>query len=120
MLVKLGGDRISNQKFAQFLKFKVDKKSEMETLVELTELIDLDCDQFITEQDLQTCVSNLQTSSFWSGKQSVKLTASKASEIIQQIHQAIGKNKTSFRAVFDSFDTNKDNMVSLAEFKRGI
>lgn len=48
------------------------------------------------------------------------MPAVKASEIMQQIHKAMSKSKISFRALFDSFDTNKDNMVSLVEFKRGM
>jgi hypothetical protein len=32
----------------------------------------------------------------------------------------MGRKKISFRDLFDSFDTDHDNMVSLAEFSRGL
>eukprot|EP00352_Strombidinopsis_acuminata_P000755 CAMPEP_0176339896 /NCGR_PEP_ID=MMETSP0126-20121128/1127_1 /TAXON_ID=141414 ORGANISM="Strombidinopsis acuminatum, Strain SPMC142" /NCGR_SAMPLE_ID=MMETSP0126 /ASSEMBLY_ACC=CAM_ASM_000229 /LENGTH=179 /DNA_ID=CAMNT_0017683753 /DNA_START=1701 /DNA_END=2240 /DNA_ORIENTATION=- len=51
---------------------------------------------------------------------SVKITREKSLEICKQIREALALKKMSFRGTFEKFDTNKDNMVSYAEFSRGL
>lgn len=41
-------------------------------------------------------------------------------EICKQIREALALKKMSFRGTFEKFDTNRDNMVSYAEFSRGL
>ena len=53
------------QRFAEFLKQKVDKKSDLEHLYRITQMIDIDHDGMISELDLSTCLKNLSNSLFW-------------------------------------------------------
>ena len=41
-------------------------------------------------------------------------------ELIEKINEEMGNKKISYRDLFDRFDTDHDNMVSLAEFTLGI
>jgi Ca2+-binding EF-hand superfamily protein len=41
-------------------------------------------------------------------------------ELIEKINEEMGKKKISYRDLFDKFDTDHDNMVSLAEFTLGV
>jgi Ca2+-binding EF-hand superfamily protein len=41
-------------------------------------------------------------------------------ELIEKINEEMGNKKISYRDLFDKFDTDHDNMVSLAEFTLGI
>lgn len=41
-------------------------------------------------------------------------------ELIEKINEEMGNKKISYRDLFDNFDTDRDNMVSLAEFTLGI
>jgi Ca2+-binding EF-hand superfamily protein len=41
-------------------------------------------------------------------------------ELIEKINDEMGKKKISYRDLFDKFDTDNDNMVSLAEFTLGL
>jgi len=50
----------------------------------------------------------------------VQLSAEKAAIVIQQIIDEMARRKISFRSLFDLFDTDGDNMVSLVEFQRGL
>lgn len=53
------------QAFAKFLKQKVDKKTELFKLLNLSNLIDIDKDGRISELDLSTCLKNLNNAAFW-------------------------------------------------------
>ena len=41
-------------------------------------------------------------------------------ELIEKINEEMGNKKISYRDLFDKFDTDRDNRVSLAEFTLGI
>lgn len=84
-------------------------------------MIDVDKDNRISELDINTCIKNLTNGVFWTrrtadDKAKLCFNQDKATEVVTQIHLAMGKQKVSFRALFDYFDTDNDNMVSLAEF----
>jgi Ca2+-binding EF-hand superfamily protein len=49
-----------------------------------------------------------------------KLSRDRLIELIEKINDEMGKNKISYRDLFDKFDTDHDNMVSLAEFTNGV
>jgi hypothetical protein len=51
--------------FATFLKQKIDKKRSEEELHKYAHFIDIDKDGFISEIDLQICIDNLNTPSFF-------------------------------------------------------
>lgn len=40
--------------------------------------------------------------------------------MIDKITEVMGKNKISYKVLFDNLDADHDNMVSLAEFTRGL
>lgn len=73
LLRKIGGSSseqtsvptISVQKFAEFLKQKVDKKSDLEHLLRMSRMIDIDKDNIVSELDITTCLKNLKNSAFW-------------------------------------------------------
>lgn len=73
LLRKIGGSSseqtsvptISVQKFAEFLKQKVDKKSDLEHLLRMSRMIDIDKDSIVSELDITTCLKNLKNSAFW-------------------------------------------------------
>lgn len=53
------------KEFAEFLKAKVDKRADLQTLLPLAAKIDVDRDQFVTEVDIETCIKNLNNAAFW-------------------------------------------------------
>lgn len=57
--------KITTNRFAEFLKVKVDKKNDIETLKKLAAMIDIDQDNTITEHDVSTCIKNLNNLAFW-------------------------------------------------------
>ena len=63
--IALNSGGITVQKFAEFLKQKVDKKTELQHLLKLTERIDVDNDGKVCETDIITCIKNLPNSAFW-------------------------------------------------------
>lgn len=60
-------DGISVEKFADFLKQKVEKARSLEELQSITHLIDIDKDGHICENDLSTCLKNLESDIFFKG-----------------------------------------------------
>lgn len=48
------------------------------------------------------------------------MAVERVDQVIEQITKQMGLKKVSYHALFGMIDTNKDNMVSLAEFKRGL
>ena len=128
---------VSVLEFANFMKQKVDKKRDESELLTYTTRIDVDKDGFVSETDIITCIKNLSNTAFWRNNgaalakstfntqikhfpQSSTLTKDKALEVIKQINEGLGKKKITYRDCFDLFDTDKDNMVSYAEFSRGL
>ena len=133
--ISQGGDAISVSKFADFLKQKVDKKAELVVLQKLAARTDVDNDGRVCVTDISTCIKNLSNDVFWKTKKSnenknrtvtnfvpveQKLSRDRLIELIEKINDEMGKNKISYRDLFDKFDTDHDNMVSLAEFTNGV
>ena len=58
-------DGISNEKFANFLKEKIEKTKTKQELENITKLIDVDKDGFICSNDLYTCIKNLDSEAFY-------------------------------------------------------
>ena len=48
------------------------------------------------------------------------MTKEKALVICKQIREALAVKRMQYRDAFDKFDLDKDNMVSFAEFNRGL
>jgi Ca2+-binding EF-hand superfamily protein len=123
--------------FTAFLKQKVEKKREIGELKRFTEMIDIDKDGYISEPDLGSCIKNLSNTAFFrnNGEALIKSTfnastkaypkASRVSKakmdiVLEQIRAGMIEKQIAYRTAFDSFDTNKDNMVSYAEFAAGV
>ena len=51
--------KVENQAFAAFLKQKIDKKRDEYSISIYVNQMDVDKDGFITEDDLNTCIKNL-------------------------------------------------------------
>lgn len=61
--------------FTKFLKLKVDKRRDEAELREISKMIDVDKDEYISDNDIQTCISNLNNSAFWkNGGESMKIS----------------------------------------------
>jgi Ca2+-binding EF-hand superfamily protein len=56
---------MSITKFAEFLAAKVDKRKKFEDILIMSNQMDLDKDGIISEQDLKTCLTNLNSQSFF-------------------------------------------------------
>ena len=52
-------------KFTEFMKAKVEKKRELEELHGFAQLMDIDKDGVIGEEDLKTCLQNINSSAFF-------------------------------------------------------
>jgi len=57
--------KVENQAFAAFLKQKVDKKRDEYSISMYVNQMDVDKDGFITEDDLNTCIKNLNNQQFF-------------------------------------------------------
>lgn len=56
---------VSLENFASFLKHKVDKKRSKEQLRQFAYFLDVDKDGYVSEIDLQTCLNNLNSETFF-------------------------------------------------------
>lgn len=68
LLKRLGGGesrQISVNTFTEFLKAKVDKKRDQVELHQYAQLIDVDKDGIVGEQDIKTCLRNINSSAFF-------------------------------------------------------
>ena len=99
--------------------------------------MDVDKDGFVSAADIDTCIKNLPNSAFWKNggaaltqstfNTSTKffpvnahLSSEKIIQVIGQINDGLGRQRITYRDCFDKCDTDKDNMVSCAEFSRGL
>lgn len=95
--------------------------------------MDVDKDGLVSEIDLQTCLKNLNSDTFFknsgealtrSGFSSAKkffpttekLSEERAAEVAKQIRTALIDKKIANREAFNRFDENKDGFLSLSEF----
>jgi len=51
--------------FSEFLKAKIDKKRSQAELARYAHYMDIDKDGFVSEIDIQTCIDNLQSDTFF-------------------------------------------------------
>jgi Ca2+-binding EF-hand superfamily protein len=51
--------------FAQFLKSKIDKKRSSGELKQYASYLDVDKDGYVSDIDLQTCLNNLHSNTFF-------------------------------------------------------
>ncbi len=58
-------DQVTIEQFAQFLRAKIDKKRDIASLRNYAHYMDIDKDGFISEIDLQTCLTNLNSDAFF-------------------------------------------------------
>lgn len=56
---------VSVSVFGQFLKSKIDKKRSLGELKQYAHYMDIDKDGFISDIDLQTCLNNLNSNTFF-------------------------------------------------------
>ena len=123
--------------FADFLKQKIDKKRNPNDLHKFANFMDIDKDGFISEIDLQTCLSNLNSNAFFkNGGEALAVssfssqrkffpsnqnfTPERALEIAKQIKAAMIVAKISYREAFNRFDSNGNGFISFSEFSQGI
>ena len=131
------GMGIPNDGFAAFLKQKVEKKRDIVELRHYTKMIDINKDSYISAPDLAACINNLNNAAFWRNQgeavatstfgnktqpfpKTANLSIEKTKIVLKQIKDALQLKQLSFQSAFNSFDTNKDNMVSFSEFQAGI
>lgn len=117
-------------KFARFLKEKVEKHKDFENLLSYTKLMDIDKDGRICKDDLMTCLLNINSDQFFkNGGQNLKHSQFNAEnkfymipehrlrlekddpkllEIKRQIQSMMKSEKLSYRGLFNRFDTDGD------------
>jgi len=49
-----------------------------------------------------------------------KLSKQQLEDLIDKINEAMNSKQISYKKLFENFDVNNDQMVSLAEFVRGL
>lgn len=132
-------DGVTTEKFAEFLKQKVEKSRSLEELQSMAVLMDIDKDGYICENDLGTCIKHLDSDSFFKegGKALQKpqfnakdkffsidikdqIKDEKLIEVCGQIRKAIDSRGYSHDLIFSGFDSDKDGMLTITEFSRGI
>lgn len=70
-----GRNGVPVAKFARFLKEKIDKNKDLENLLSYARLMDVDKDDRICKDDLQTCLCNIGSDQFFkNGGQNLKHT----------------------------------------------
>ena len=99
--------------------------------------MDIDKDGYISEIDLQTCINNLGSETFFKNNGSAlasstfssakkffpveaKLSHERAAELFKQIRTALINKRIAYRAAFNKFDENKDGFLSFSEFSKGL
>lgn len=123
--------------FAKFLKQKVDKKRDLKQLSKFVALIDIDKDGQVSGEDVEACIRNLHNTCFWQNEGAALakstfnsktqffprrnyLSEDKIGEVLKQINEEMYRKQITYGECFDICDSNKDNMVSYAEFSRGL
>ena len=117
--------KVSVEKFAEFLKLKVEKKKDQVELFGYAQLIDVDKDGYISEEDLKTCLSNLHSATFYQNNgcalsssqfnshykffpTSMKndLSSDKIFQVCLQIRKAMISKKVSPESLFKKIDSS--------------
>lgn len=76
------------EKFARFLKEKIEKHKDMDNLVTYTKMMDVDKDGRICKDDLETCLANVGSDQFFkNGGQNLKHTQFNAQNKFYSIPQ---------------------------------
>ncbi|MFS8160613.1 MAG: hypothetical protein ACMG6E_10510 [Candidatus Roizmanbacteria bacterium] len=119
------------------MRAKIDKKRDITSLRNYAHCIDIDKDGFVSEIDLQTCLTNLNSDAFFRNNGEAlasstfssaqkfypskkNLSEERAVEIAKQIRTALINKKIAYKEAFNRFDVNKDGFLSFAEFAQGI
>lgn len=115
-----GGEAsMSITKFAEFLAAKVDKRKKFEDLLIISSQMDLDNDGIVSEQDLKTCLTNLNSQSFFENV-SHEISDEKVLSVLQTIRNKMQYKKMTCKNLFDKCDTEKDGMINLSQFIVGV
>mmetsp|Transcript_23065 Transcript_23065/g.22459 ORF Transcript_23065/g.22459 Transcript_23065/m.22459 type:complete len:459 (+) Transcript_23065:1720-3096(+) len=131
-------EAVSVEVFAAFLKNKIDKKRDLHALRQYANFMDVDKDGYISEIDLETCLSNLNSEAFFKNNgealrsstfesskkfypsQKGALPLDRANELAKQIRTALINKKIAYKEAFNRFDKNKDGFLSFSEFTQGL
>jgi len=133
---------VALDKFAQFLKDKIEKGKDLANLESYARLMDIDKDGRITPEDLQTCLCNIDSDQFFkNGGQNLKQTQFNAEnkyftipvkklgidrsdpkilEIRKQLAAALKEQGKTLVKIFGDFDSDGDGMLNFGEFSQGI
>lgn len=136
-----GGDSrlVPLDKFAEFLKAKVEKKRDKVELFDYALMLDIDKDGNIGEEDLKTCLRNIHSSSFFSNdglaltssqfnaphkfyptSMTGEFTDAKLLDLCKQIREKMVFNKVSYQKIFKLADADKMGLINLAQFSKGM
>ena len=111
----------------------------MNDLMGYANLMDIDKDGYINEQDLQTCLANVHSTSFFeNGAISLKtstfnnkhsfypttlkndITSTKVVSVCAHIRAGMQTKKVAYQRLFRLCDTEKVQMINLAQFSQGV
>jgi len=106
-------------KFAEFLVAKVDKRKPFEDLLILSNQMDIDRDGMISELDLKTCLTNLNSRTFFSNVSS-EIPDDKVLSVLQTIRDKMRYKKMKCVDLFAKCDTDKVGMINLGQFMVGV
>ena len=98
-------------KFAEFLVAKVDKRKPFEDLLILSNQMDIDKDGMISELDLKTCLTNLNSRTFFANVSS-EIPDDKVLSVLETIREKMRYKKMKCVDLFTKCDTDKVGMIN--------
>ncbi|OMJ86438.1 hypothetical protein SteCoe_12017 [Stentor coeruleus] len=121
-LLKKLGTRVSVDKFADFLRKKVQKKFSQELLDDVAEKFDVNKDGFVDMNDIisilnSKCYLDLATGNTYPTR---PLTPNKAKDLIKDIRHALVQQKVNYYDAFQTFDTENLGVLSAKQFSEGL
>ena len=105
--------------FAEFLVAKVDKRKPFEDLLILANQMDIDRDGMISEQDLKSCLTNLNSQTFFKNV-STEIPGEKVLSVLETIREKMRYKKMKCVDLFNKCDTDKVGMINLGQFMVGV
>ena len=104
---------------------KVIKATSHADALKLVALMDIDKDGFISKEDLQTCLKNVNSQQFYNQKPKFytsqqEVTDKKIVEVCTQIRDLAAKKGYNMEHLFGVLDKDGDAMLTLGEFTDGI
>jgi Ca2+-binding EF-hand superfamily protein len=116
------GNPVTIEKFAHFLKTKINKRIDSNTISNISSRIDVNSDGIIDVNDLSSALNYKTRLTFTNNKNypTERLSEEIANSVIKSIRDVMVARKISYTELFKNMDADKKGLLSFQEFSKGL